>query len=441
MPFDFISAAKIYWHPRILSMCFLGFAAGLPFALIFATLNAWLAESGVSRASIGFFTWIYITYSIKVLWSPIVDRVPLPFLTKLLGQRRSWIVLAQLIIIVGLLGMSFCDPKTSLLYIALFALLVAVGSATQDIALDAWRIESTEIERQAAMSAVYVFSYRIAMITSGAGALFLASELPWGLVYKIMAALIGIGVIAILSSPEPDRRHQEDVWKLEARVEAFLFHNQHLPNWLRNIVAWFIGAVICPFVDFFQRYAKQAILFLLIIGSYRICEVSLASMAIPYYLDMGYSKIDIGKASGLWGILMTIIGGIIGGLFAAKRKLLYLLLLGACLSALTNLLYLVLSFNEPHLGLLTLIIAVDNLCGGFAATIFIAWMSSLTSENYTATQYALFSSLMTFFGKVIGGFGGLVVDHYGYVEFFIYATLLGLPAILFVLLLIKRQKV
>jgi len=420
-------------------MCFLGFAAGLPYALIFSTLTAWLTESSVTRASIGFFTWIYITYSVKVLWSPIVDRVPLPILTRLIGQRRSWIVFAQFIVIVGLVGMSFCEPKSSLLYVALFALLVAIGSATHDIALDAWRIESTETERQAAMSAVYVFSYRVAMITSGAGALFLASSLPWGLVYKIMAVLMAVGTLAILSSPEPDRRHQEDVWKLESRVEEFLFHNQHLPHWLRNIIAWFIGAVICPFVDFFRRYAKQAVLFLFIIATYRICEVSLASMAVPYYLDMGYSKIDIGKASGVWGLIMTIVGGIIGGVIAAKVRLVYLLLIGACLSAITNLLYITLSFYEPDLSLLTFIIAIDNLCGGFAATVFIAWMSGLTSENYTATQYALFSSLMTFFGKVIGGFGGLVVDYYGYVDFFIYATALGLPAILCALLLIRQN--
>lgn len=431
-------AFKIYWHPRILSMALLGFVAGLPFLLVFSTLTAWLTEVGVSRASIGFFTWIGITYSIKVFWSPIVDRISLPLLTRWLGQRRSWILLAQAMIAGGLIGMALTNPATDLAQVALFALLVAFGSATQDISIDAWRIEAVEVERQAAMSAVYVFSYRLALIVAGAGALNLAVFFSWPQVYWMMASLVTIGVVAVLFAAEPERLRARDSFLLEQRVQHFLARNQHLPLSVQNIAGWFIGAVICPFMDFFARYRKQALVLLLVVGGYRVCDICMASMAIPFYLDMGFTKQQIASVSGVLGIIMAILGGLLGGFLVPRFGLLRLLMLGAILSPVANLLFSLLALiHKPEVWILASIISIENICAGFAVAVFIAWMSSLTSSAYTATQYAVFSSLMTLPAKSIGGFSGLVVDAVGYPLFFAYASCLGVPAILAIVYLAR----
>lgn len=430
----------VYWHPRILSMALLGFTAGIPYLLVFSTLTAWLTEAGVTRASIGFFTWIGVTYSIKVIWSPVVDRLRLPLLTTMLGQRRSWMLFAQGMIVSGLIGMALTNPATQLLQTAAFALLVAFGAATQDIAIDAWRIESVGVERQAAMSAVYVFCYRIAMIVSGAGALKLATWLSWTQVYCVMAALIGIGTITVLCSAEPERRTLREGVLMEQRVQDFLLRNQHLPEKIRNIIAWMIGAVICPFVDFSVRYGRMTFVLLVVVGGFRICDVCMASMAIPFYIDIGFTKGQIAAISGVWGVIMAITGAMIGGVLVPRIGLLRLMLAGVILFPLANLLFALLAtVHHPALWMLTVPISVENLCGGFGMAVLIAWMSSLTSANYTATQYAVFSSLMTLPAKFIGGFSGLVVEAHGYPFFFVYVSSLGIPAIIAVVYLLKRD--
>lgn len=433
---------RIYWHPRVLSMLLLGFAAGLPFLLVFSTLTAWLTEAGVKRASIGFFTWIGMTYSIKVFWSPIVDRIALPFLTLWLGQRRSWILLAQIMIAGGLVGMAFTNPATNLLQMAWFGLLVAFGSATQDISIDAWRVEAADVDRQAAMSAVYVFSYRMALIVAGAGALNLAVHFSWSQVYLMMASLVSVGILAVAFSSEPTRLRENESFVLEARVQMFLLHNKDLPPLFQRMSAWFIGAVICPFMDFFMRYRQQALLFLVVIGGYRICDVCMASMAIPFYLDMGFTKQQIATVSGIWGVVMLIIGVFVGGLFLPRFGLMRLLLVGAIVSPAANLLFSVLAMmHNPSIWMLALPIVVENFCSGFAIAIFIAWMSSLTSSAYTATQYAVFSSLMTLPAKFIGGYSGLVVESQGYAFFFAYASVLGIPAVVAVIYLLNKSAI
>lgn len=430
---------KIYWHPRIISMAMLGFVAGIPFLLVFSTLTAWLTEAGVSRASIGFFTWIGITYSIKVFWSPIVDRIALPFLTRWLGQRRSWILLAQTMIAGGLIGMAFTNPATHLVQMALFALLVAFGSATQDVSIDAWRIEAAEVERQAAMSAVYVFSYRFALIVTGAGGLFLASVISWKYVYLIMSMLVSVGVFAVLLSEEPHRRVPED-FVLEARVQKFLAANQHMPDWLQKVGAWLIGAVVCPFIDFYVRYGKQMFVFLIVVGGYRICDICMASMSMPFYLDMGFSKVQIATVSGVWGVLVLMFGVFVGGLMVPRLGLKVSLLIGATAHPIANLMYSVVAMtHDPDVALLALAIMSDNFSAGLAIPVFIAWMSSLTSSAYTATQYAVFSSLMTLPAKFIGGYSGIVVESFGYPIFFAYVSALGIPAILAATYLVKTS--
>jgi len=250
----------------VVTMLFLGFSAGLPFLLVFSTLTAWLRDVGVEVAAIGFFSWIGITYSIKFAWAPVVDRLRLPGLTAWLGQRRSWILAGQLAIAAGLAGLAFVDPTLALAPVAALALIVAFGSATQDIAIDAFRIESASEDFQAAMAATYIIGYRAGILVAGAGALHVAGFASWTAAYLVMAALMAVGIITIAVRPEPPRRIAGDTHEREARVQQYLLTRAHLPAWWRNAGAWVVGAVVCPFVDFFARNGRSALLLLALVA-------------------------------------------------------------------------------------------------------------------------------------------------------------------------------
>lgn len=432
-------ALLIYLRPRVMVMIFLGFSAGLPYLLVFSTLSAWLRDVGIARTTIGFFSWVGITYSIKVLWAPVVDRLPLFMLTRWLGKRRSWMLAAQVTIAIGLIGMALNDPHNNLNLIALFALLVAFGSATQDITIDAYRIEAVDKLLQGAMAANYVLGYRLALLVAGAGAFYLADADSWSFAYLIMAALMGIGVVTTLLISEPLHSTDRQTLRLEETLEKSV-GIQSGKNTLLRLFAWFIDAVISPFVEFFQRNGWLAILILLLIGSYRISDITMGVMANPFYLDLGFSKIEIANITKIFGFFMTIAGAGLGGILVIRFGISRPLLLGAVMVALTNLLFAWLAVTEPNLVSLALVISVDNLSGGLASAAFIAYLSSLTNTMYTATQYALFSSVMTLPGKMIGGFSGLIVDTAGYVSFFVYAAILGVPAICLVIYLDRRVK-
>jgi PAT family beta-lactamase induction signal transducer AmpG len=406
-------------------MAFLGFAGGLPFLLVFSTLTAWLRESDVSRTAIGFFAWVGITYSIKVLWAPIVDSVPIAVLTKKLGQRRSWMLLGQLGIAVGLVAMAISGPE-NLLLLSLCALLVAFSSATQDVAIDAFRIESVDPEFQGAMSATYVFGYRVALLVAGAGAFYIAEFVNWQIAYMAMAALMSVGMLTVLWVSEPERTSDRPIIKPGLSVQ--------------EMIAWQRSAIVGPFQDFFQRNGAAALVILLFISVFRISDIVMGIMANPFYLDMGYSKIEIANIAKFFGFFMSIAGSFVCGALVVKWGIMRPLLIGAVAVAVTNLLFAQLSTLEPRIEYLALVISADNISGGFAATAFVAYLSSLVNRAYTATQYALFSSLMTLPGKFISGFSGIVVDSFGYFEFFVLAATLGVPAILLVLWLMTRER-
>ena len=431
-------AVSVYLRPRVITMLFLGFAAGLPFLLVFSTLSAWLKTAGISLSVIGFFGWVGITYSIKVFWAPVVDRLPLPVLDKLLGRRRSWMLLAQIGIMTGLIGMAGIDPTQNISAIALFALLVAFSSATQDVALDAYRIEAVAKEIQGAMAAMYIGGYRLGLLVAGAGALYLANFTNWSLTYIMMACLMLVGVVTVLLIQEPETSINGNTRQREQRVVDFLKNNAHLPDVLRQPMAWFIGAVVCPFTDFFQRNGALALLILLFISVYRISDITMGVMANPFYLDMGFSLTEIANITKIFGFFMTIFGAALGGILVVRFGIMRPLLLGAIMVALTNLLFALLAGMEPNLIMLAVVISADNLSGGLATSAFIAYLSSLTNVAYTATQYALFSSLMTLVPKFLSGFSGLIVDATSYVFFFVYASIVGIPAILLVLYLIRK---
>ncbi len=422
------SAFSIYVQPRVRSMIFLGFSAGLPFLLVFSTLSAWLRDEGVERSVIGFFSWVGVTYSIKVFWAPVIDRVPLPVLTKLLGKRRSWMLLAQLGIVIGLVGMGSSDSHSQLQQIALLAVWVAFCSATQDVVIDAYRIESVTPEYQGAMAATYVLGYRIALLMAGAGAFYIADYASWKVAYLVMAAAMSIGLVTTLclkeSAHTPDSREDSTV--------------QHRITW-RRLCSGFVDAVLNPFVEFFARNGKIGLLILMLIAVYKMSDITMGVMANPFYLDLGFSKKDIADISKVFGFVMTIVGAALGGVLVVRYGIMRPLLLGAVMVATTNLLFAILAVSAPNLLLLAGVISADNLSGGIATSVFIAYLSSLTSSAYTATQYALFSSLMTLPAQLLGGFSGVVVDSFGYTVFFIYASTVGLPAIVLVLLLMRYQ--
>jgi PAT family beta-lactamase induction signal transducer AmpG len=431
-------AIRVYRQPRVFSMLFLGFAAGLPFPLVFTTLSTWLRDVGVDRTTIGFFAWIGITYSIKVFWSPVVDRLRLPGLTQHFGQRRSWMLLGQIGIVIGIINMAVLDPNLQITAMALFALLVAFSSATQDVAIDAYRIEAVEPELQGAMAGMYQSGWRIAASwVGGAGALYLAELVSWTVAYLTMAVAMGVGILTVLFVREPAHMLNRATVMEEQRVIDYLERSAHIPDALRIPTAWFIGAVICPFIEFFHRNGKWALLILLFIAIYRISDIVLANMAYPFYIDMGFSKIEIANIGKIYGVLMTIVGATVGGVMVIRYGVMRMLLVGAILVAVTNLLYAQLAIEGKSLTGLALVISADNFSGGLAGSAFIAYLSRLTNTAYTATQYALFSSLMTLAPKFLSGFSGVIVDAQGYIFFFIYASLLGLPAIFLVMYLMR----
>ncbi|MDH5545101.1 MAG: AmpG family muropeptide MFS transporter [Gammaproteobacteria bacterium] len=431
-------AFRVYSKPRVLGMLFLGFSAGLPFLLVFSTLSAWLNDVGIQKSVIGFFSWVGITYSIKVFWAPVIDHLKIPLLTRLLGKRRSWMLVAQAGIAIGLLGMASTNPSTHIEVIAWFALLVAFSSATQDISIDAYRIEALDKEFQAAMAATYVLGYRLALLVAGAGAFYIADFQDWPTAYISMAACMLIGIATTLIIREPVHAQNQHTEALQEEIKNKL-HLKSANTPVVRLAVWFSEAVISPFVEFFKRNGKQAMIILGLIAVYKISDITMGVMANPFYLDLGFSKIEIANVTKVFGFFMTIAGAALGGVLVVRYGLFRPLVLGAVLIAATNLLFATLALSEPNTTMLALVVSADNLSGGIATSVFIAYLSSLTNSAYTATQYALFSSLMTLPAKFIGGFSGIVVEAQGYFGFFVYAAMLGLPAILIATYLMRKQ--
>jgi len=403
-------------------MLCLGFSAGLPLLLVLGTLSFRLREAGIDRSTIGFLSWVGLAYGFKWVWSPLVDRLPLPLLTRWLGRRRSWLLLAQAMVVAGLIGMALLDPQVALEPVVWCALVVAFGSATQDIALDAFRIESADAQHQAALAATYQTGYRLAMIWAGAGVLWVAARATgadetayqhtaWQTAYLVMAGSMSLGVLTVLFSPEPAQRDMPPA---------------------RNAAEWLRGALVEPFAEFIRRYRWQAALILGLIAVYRISDVVMGIMANPFYVDMGYTKDEVAAVTKVFGVIMTLLGAFIGGVLSMRLGVMRILMLGAVLSALTNLLFAWLATRGHDLTALVWVISADNLASGIASAAFIAYLSSLTNVNYSATQYALFSSMMLLAPKWLAGFSGVYVDAHGYEAFFNSTALLGAPVLLLV---------
>lgn len=433
----FLSDLRIYSEPRVARMVLLGFSAGLPLLLVLGTLSFWLREAGVDRTTIGFLSWVGLAYAFKWAWAPLVDQLPIPLLTRAVGPRRSWLIASQLVIAAGLIGMAVSDPESSLQQLVMFTLLVAFASATQDIALDAFRIESADVSMQAAMAASYQVGYRLAILVASAGALLIAAAFdpseasyehaPWTVTYLIMASFMAVGIVTVLFSSEPVHATPNN----ETRADTV--QTDGASNNIRvRIARWFYVAAINPFVEFTSRYRYHAILILALIGTYRISDIVMGVMANPFYHDMGFTKDEIATVSKVYGVVMTLIGAGIGGILSLRIGVVRVLFLGAALSAATNLIFAWLAVRGHDLPGLIFAISADNLSAGIATAAFIAYLSGLTNIKYSATQYALFSSVMLLLPKFIAGWSGWMVDHYGYQAFFTGTAILGVPVLILV---------
>ncbi|MCJ8169845.1 AmpG family muropeptide MFS transporter [Atopomonas sediminilitoris] len=421
-------AARTYLTPSALALLALGFVAGLPYMLVFSTLSVWLREAGIAREQIGFASLIGLAYAFKWVWSPLLDHARLPLLQRL-GRRRSWLLLAQLLVMAGLGGMALFDPKNALPALITLAVLVAFASATQDIAIDAYRIEIADDSQQAALAATYMTGYRVAVLMSGAGALFLAegfgstvdsySASAWQSTYLILALMMVPGVITTLWIKEPPVA-------LPSRSEQ------------RSAQQWLEQTIIAPFADFIRRYGKQAVLLLALIATYRLSDTVMGVMSNVFYIDLGYSKDTIASISKVFGLIMTLVGAAAGGLLIARYGILPILFAGGLFSALTNLLFAYLAHLGPDTLGLIIAISADNFSAGMASAAFIAYLSSLTNVQFSATQYALFSSFMLLLPRLVGGYSGVMVDALGYIEFFLLTTLMGIPTLLLIVWLWRQ---
>ena len=488
-------AAKAYLDRRAMIMLFLGFAAGIPILLIFSSLSLWLREAGIERGVVTTFSWAALGYSFKFIWAPLIDAVPLPLLTKWLGRRRAWMLVSQLLIICAICIMASVNPINDdmLTYMAIGAVLLGFSSATQDIVVDAYRIELAPPSLQSVLSAMYTAGYRLGMIFAGAGALYLAdyfgstealySYEAWRNTYWIMAAVMSVGVATTLIIHEPistqvriEQKSTDYVrlvfvflLSVSSFVMTFVYAGRILPESDSVAIAFLFEVVrmlsslaialvvgyllvmaglvnkkmayitwIEPIVDFFRRYGKKALLLLALIGLYRISDIVAGVMSNVFYQDMGFSKTDIATAVKLVGVVMVIGGGFLGGILAQKIRMMQAMMIGAILAAVSNMLFVLLTYHPGSLAYMYLAVVFDNLAAGLASAVFIAFLSALTSIRFTAVQYAIFSSLMTLLPKVMGGYSGTIVDNMGYPFFFIFTFAIGIPILVLIYLVDKH---
>ena len=478
---------SIFLDPNTLKMLFLGFSSGLPILLVFSTLSVWLIKAGIDRSTVTLFSWAGFAYAFKYLWSPIIDNFRLPFFQKL-GHRRSWLLFAQLMVFLSLVATSFTDPSKGLMSISITITFLAIFSATQDIVIDAYRIESAPQNFQGPLSSMYIAGYRLAMLVGGAGSLWIASYLGseiydqtvWKLVYLSMAILMIIGMITTLLSKELKIKknhflkiseHAKFLLVFIISLAGFIYlynliENPFLTNEIVNKFIFslvrislcfvFAGLIISlsisvnfiskkktseiyikPLSDFTNRYGKFAISIILLIGLYRIADIVMGVVANIFYLEKGFDIKEIATYSKFFGVFATILGGFLGGFFSFKFGIMKSLFLGALVAAGSNLLFAWLALSTASIKLLIIVITADNISSGFAGAAFVVYLSNLTSIKFTATQYALFSSIMLFIPKLIAGYSGSWVDVMGYANFFTVTALMGIPVLVLIIWLGK----
>ena len=447
------AAIESYLKPRTATMLVLGAACGLPLLTISNALSLWLTDNRVSMTDIGLFAYTLLPYSFKFAWAPLLDQVRLPLLHRLLGKRRAWMLVAQLGIVAAFIGLASSDPHTQLFRVALSALLLGFCGASQDISVDAWRIEIAPAEEQGTMLGAYQLGYRLTALATAALAPYIAQLVSWRASLVFLGCLIFFGMAATLFARRPPERDASD--EVRSAEKAL-----HLFGSVGRAIGWFYGAVIAPFIDFFRQHRWTGLLILAMIGTYRLPDFIMGTVARPMYRQ-SFSLIEIGTMSGLIGVWVTIAGALVGGFFVFRFGIMRSLFVGLFAVIAGNLCYALLAASGHDIAMFAIAIGIENLAAGFAGTALLAYMSSLTNKAFTATQYALFSSFYALPGKLLGGLSGVLVEwfagqrHYfesllpalaavpdkvvGFVPFFISTALVGLPALALLLLVYHRE--
>lgn len=447
------AAIASYLKPRSATMLVLGASCGLPLLTISNVLSLWLTDGGVSMTDIGLFAFTLLPYSFKFVWAPLLDQVRLPVLYRLLGKRRSWMLVAQLGILIAFIGLWLSDPHTQLAQVAMFALLLGFCGASQDISVDAWRIEIAPAEEQGTMLGAYQLGYRLTALCTAALAPYIAQLVSWHASLVFLGCLIFLGMAAaLLAARPPERDASDEVRAAETRLHMF--------GKVGAAIGWFYGAVIAPFVDFFRTHRWTGLLILAMVGAYRLPDFIMGTVARPMYRQ-SFSLIEIGTMSGLIGVWVTIAGALIGGFVVFRFGIMRALLAGLVAVFAGNLCYALLAASGHSIVMFAVAIGVENIAAGFAGTALLAYMSSLTNKAFTATQYALFSSFYALPGKLLGGLSGFLVDWFathrhlfdalvpslaalpdkvvGFVPFFVTTALTVLPALVLFLVLNRLE--
>jgi len=487
-----VDAFAVYLERPVFSMLFLGFSSGLPFYLVFQTLTGWLRKEHIDRSTIGMLGWVGLMYTFKWIWAPLIDRVALPVLDKWLGRRRSWILVAQVGVAFCLFALSLGNPAYSVTYVAAFAIATAFFAATQDIGIDAWRIESTTVDKQGAMAAAYQGGFRIALVVGQAGVFIIADNFGWHVGYLTMSLLMAASMLITILVHEParpanaaagQREHNETEWRaMRARwarwrqsasaaiarvLGAISWAAARIPwpRWMRSAGIWFFGSAISPVIDFFGRYGfGLALLIFAFIGVYRLTDFTMGTMTNPFYIDLGFTLTEIASVIKIFGLLSSLLGVFVGGLVVARFGRIGALLLGSVLVIISNINYSLFGTHGCHIPLdcaqsgmfdfmqshfaargvstragIAAVVSFDNIAIGVHGTALVTFLSSLTSTRYTATQYAVLSSLYALPGKLLMGTSGFVVNALGYGDFFLYTALLSVPGLLLLMWLSRRH--
>lgn len=418
-------------QPKVLTMLLLGFASGLPLYLVGNTMGYWMREGGSELSAIGFLSWVGLAYSLKFLWAPIIDKTDVPLLGRL-GHRRGWMLLSQIVVAAALAGMAIVQPQGGLVTFGVLALVAAFASATQDIVIDAWRIEISENgEELGLLSSGAQFGYRTALLVTDALILILAAHIGWSLSYWVMAALMGVGILAVFMAREPTASKAPVV-------------TQHAPLWTPSGL---FDAIAGPFIAFFKTHGSWALLMLAAISLYRLPDFVMGPMNNPFYTDIGIAKEFVGEVRASIGLMSSLLGIASAGLCAVRFGFIPTLLAGAILGPGSNAAFTWVAYSGGDPGVFVAAMGIDGFATGFAGTALVAYMSSLTNIGYTATQYALLSSFYALLGKVLKGFSGVAVEQLaagrtlveGYALFFLCTALAGLPALLLCIVLVRRN--
>jgi PAT family beta-lactamase induction signal transducer AmpG len=419
------SSLAVYREPRLIAVLLMGFSSGLPLALTAATLSFWLAEIGASLTTIGFFSLVGISYNFKFLWSPLIDRLPIPLLTARFGRRRSWALAIQVPLALSILALSLTDPRVDPAMTALAAVIVAFLSASQDIVIDAYRIELLLPEEQGAGAAATQWGYRFGMLAAGAGALYAAAYGGWAFAYGLMAALMLVGIVTVWLTPEPGGIRPPD--PLSGTTSG------------QRLRAWAQRAVVAPFVDLHRRTGTRLLAAVLLFTIlYKFGEALAGTMATPLYVSLGFAKVEVANIGKLYGLAATLAGLALGGVVVTRIGVFGALFVCGVLQMLSNLMYVLQTWSGHDLVALAVTIGVENLTNGMGSAAFVTYLSGLCNVTYTATQYALLSSLAGVGRTILSAWGGKLASLLGWTPFFLLSTVLCIPGLL-LLLWIMRQ--